>query len=168
VRSDVVDGFILDRGFQVLLTAYPELHRHLDLRALDLRMFEPGALVWRDGEGHVVGDPLRRPKTVVDTATAPIGSVLDKARIALLRMKLVRRDPKMLLRALSVFLLQSSSGSFAHWSAAFNSIHISELRVACSTSSSARLRPATPACRQEEWGKSRASWPRVFPWAACI
>jgi len=98
VRSDIVDGFILDRGFQVLLTAYPELHRHLDLRALDLRMFEPGALVWRDGEGHVVGDPLRRPKTVVDTATAPIGSVLDKARIALLRMKLVRRDPKMLLR----------------------------------------------------------------------
>ncbi len=98
VRSDIVDGFTLDRGFQVLLTAYPELHRHLDMRALDIRMFEPGALVWRAGEGHVVGDPLRRPKTVVETATAPIGSVLDKARIALLRMKLVRRDPKMLLR----------------------------------------------------------------------
>ena len=51
VRSDVVDGFICDRGFQVLLTSYPEIHRHLDLRALDLRAFEPGAIVWRDGKG---------------------------------------------------------------------------------------------------------------------
>ena len=46
VRSDVVDGFVLDRGFQVLLTGYPEIHRHLDIAALDLRAFEPGAPVW--------------------------------------------------------------------------------------------------------------------------
>ena len=45
VRTDVVDGFRLDRGFQVLLTAYPELPTQLDLDALDLRRFEPGALV---------------------------------------------------------------------------------------------------------------------------
>ncbi len=61
VRTDHVDGFLLDRGFQVLLTAYPELPRHLNLAELDLQLFEPGAIVWRDGKGTVVGDPIRRP-----------------------------------------------------------------------------------------------------------
>ncbi|MEJ7562992.1 MAG: FAD-dependent oxidoreductase [Ilumatobacteraceae bacterium] len=48
VRTDLVDGFRLDRGFQVLLTAYPELERQLDVGALDLASFEPGADVWQD------------------------------------------------------------------------------------------------------------------------
>ena len=98
VRSDVVDGFVLDRGFQILLTGYPEIHRHLDLAALDLRPFEPGAVVWREGKGAVVSDPFRRPKETLGTAFAPIGTVLDKARIALLRARLLRTDPKVLLR----------------------------------------------------------------------
>lgn len=98
VRSDVVDGFTCDRGFQVLLTSYPEIHRHLDLAALDLRPFEPGAIVWRNGKASVVGDPLRRPRTVTSTVLAPIGSVFDKARIALLRTKLLRTDARRLLR----------------------------------------------------------------------
>ncbi|MSV85614.1 MAG: FAD-dependent oxidoreductase, partial [Actinobacteria bacterium] len=46
VRTDQIDGFHVDRGFQVLLTAYPELERQLDLDALDLREFDPGALLW--------------------------------------------------------------------------------------------------------------------------
>ena len=46
VRTDLVDGYRLDRGFQVLLTAYPELSAQFDVDALDLRRFEPGALVW--------------------------------------------------------------------------------------------------------------------------
>lgn len=98
VRSDVVDGFILDRGFQVLLTGYPEIYRHLDIPALDLRAFEPGANVWREGKSHIVGDPFRRPKTLASTTFAPIGSVMDKARIALMRAKLKKADPKQLLR----------------------------------------------------------------------
>lgn len=98
VRSDVVDGFVLDRGFQILLTGYPELRNHLDMDALDLRAFEPGALVWRDGKGSIVGDPFRRPATTLSTAVAPVGSVFDKARIALLRARLLRTDPRSLLR----------------------------------------------------------------------
>jgi phytoene dehydrogenase-like protein len=92
VRTDHVDGFLLDRGFQVLLTAYPEVQRRLDLAALDLRAFDPGALVWRGERGHVVGDPFRKPTTAWSTATAPIGSVADKIRIAALRRD-VRRAP---------------------------------------------------------------------------
>ncbi|MEY3925521.1 MAG: hypothetical protein RIQ63_872, partial [Actinomycetota bacterium] len=56
VRTDEVDGFLLDRGFQVMLTAYPELRRQVNLDELDLRAFDPGALVWRNGKGHVVSD----------------------------------------------------------------------------------------------------------------
>ena len=43
VRTDEEQGFLLDRGFQVLLTAYPEAQRTLDYPALDLRKFSPGA-----------------------------------------------------------------------------------------------------------------------------
>jgi phytoene dehydrogenase-like protein len=98
VRTDVVDGFRLDRGFQVLLTAYPEAHRQLDLDALSLRAFDPGALVWTGPGFARVGDPMRRPSTLLDTVRAPIGSVLDKARILALRRRVTRIDPRALLR----------------------------------------------------------------------
>ena len=98
VRSDIVDGFVLDRGFQVLLTGYPEIHRHLDIAALDLKTFEPGALMWRNGKGTVIGDPFRRPGTLASTTFAPIGSPVDKARVALMRARLRRSDPRALLR----------------------------------------------------------------------
>ena len=99
VRTDHVDGYTLDRGFQVALTAYPEMHRQLDMDALDLRAFDPGALVWRDGRGSVVGDPFRRPGALVSTVTAPIGSLFDKARIGLLRHRLRSVHPVRLLQA---------------------------------------------------------------------
>lgn len=97
VRTDLVDGFLLDRGFQVVLTAYPELHRQLDVARLQLRSFEPGALVWHAGRGHVVGDPFRRPRTALSTALAPVGSPLDKLRIARLRRSLRSVHPARLL-----------------------------------------------------------------------
>jgi phytoene dehydrogenase-like protein len=97
VRTDIVDGFQLDRGFQVMLTAYPELQTQVDMRALDLRSFDPGALVWRNGKGHAVSDPFRKPQTLATTAFAPIGSVFDKARIVVLRARVMRRKPAALL-----------------------------------------------------------------------
>jgi hypothetical protein len=98
VRSDHVDGFILDRGFQVALTAYPEMHRQLDMEALDLQAFDPGALVWRNGKGSVVADPFRQPTTTLSTVSAPIGSLFDKARIALLRHRVRGVHPVQLLK----------------------------------------------------------------------
>jgi len=80
-----------------MLTAYPEFKTQVDMRALDLRSFDPGALVWRNGKGHVVSDPFRKPQTLAATAFAPIGSVFDKARIVLLRARVMRRKPSSLL-----------------------------------------------------------------------
>jgi phytoene dehydrogenase-like protein len=84
VATDVVDGFLLDRGFQVHNTAYPEAARMLDHAALDLRPFTPGALIRRGDRLHRVADPRRRPLAAPGTLLAPIGSPLDKIRIALL------------------------------------------------------------------------------------
>lgn len=98
VRTDHVDGFLLDRGFQVLLTAYPEAQRQLDYGALRLRSFEPGALVRRDGRFHTVGDPFRRPTTAPATALAGIGSIGDKLRIAALRRRVRSGNAADLLR----------------------------------------------------------------------
>jgi phytoene dehydrogenase-like protein len=98
VRTDVVDGFRLDRGFQVLLTAYPEMHRQFDLHSLDLRRFEPGALVWNGETTDLVGDPLRRPRTLLQTALAPVGTLGDKARVLGQRIRLQRSKPADLLR----------------------------------------------------------------------
>jgi phytoene dehydrogenase-like protein len=81
VRTDEVEGFLLDRGFQVFLPAYPEAQRCLDYSALDLRAFVPGALIYRGGQLHRVVDPRRRPAMVFSTLAAPIGSWADKWRI---------------------------------------------------------------------------------------
>jgi phytoene dehydrogenase-like protein len=85
VRTDRVDGFLLDRGFQVLLTAYPEARRLLDYRALRLRTFAPGALVWTGGKLHRVSDPFRQPWTLPATLMAPVGTFQDKLSISRLR-----------------------------------------------------------------------------------
>lgn len=98
VRTDVVDGFVVDRGFQVLQTAYPEVRSQLDLHDLDVRSFAPGAMVWRDGRGHIVGDPLRDPRSLLATIRSPVGSIADKLRILALRRDVLRSHPADLLR----------------------------------------------------------------------
>jgi len=81
VRTDTVDGFRLDRGFQILLTAYPEVHRRLDVAALDLREFAPGAVVRTPDGTCAVADPLRRPGAALGTLRAPVGTLADKVRL---------------------------------------------------------------------------------------
>ena len=61
VRSRTVEGFTLDRGFQVLFAAYPAVQRELDLGELDLQYFKPGAAIVRPGQRSILADPLRDP-----------------------------------------------------------------------------------------------------------
>ena len=61
IATDRVDGFLLDRGFQVVNTAYPALPDFVDLASLDLRFFDHAVLV-ADRQGrHLLADPRRRP-----------------------------------------------------------------------------------------------------------
>ena len=90
VRTDLFEGFILNRGFQVLQTAYPEAQRLLDYSALDLKAFAPGALFRIGGRFHAVTDPRRAPRHLLSTLLAPIGTPADRLRMARLSRKLMR------------------------------------------------------------------------------
>src|SRR5438094_2146536 len=87
VRTDVVDGFRLDRGFQVLLTAYPEAQRLLDYAALGLQPFAPGALIRFDGRFHRLVEVRRSPLAGLKSLFSPIGSIADKWRLSSLEAK---------------------------------------------------------------------------------
>ena len=91
VRTDHLDGFLLDRGFQVFLDAYPEAGSLLDKESLDLRAFRPGALVYGASGMQRVMDVFREPRYLMQSALAPIGSLADKLRVARLRWRLMRR-----------------------------------------------------------------------------
>ncbi len=90
MRTDSVDGFRLDRGFQVLLTAYPEAKNVLDYDALNLHAFRAGAMIRKDGRFHRLSDPFRHPSEALSTLFADVGSFADKTRILGLRRDLRR------------------------------------------------------------------------------
>ncbi len=96
VRTDVIDGFRVDRGFQVLLTAYPEASAVLDYAALDLKEFEAGALVRLGGRWEHVGDPTRDLSALFPTLLARVGSLSDKVRVLGLRSAVTRGTPESL------------------------------------------------------------------------
>jgi phytoene dehydrogenase-like protein len=61
VRTDLVDGFRCDRGFQLLNPAYPALQQLVDVDALDLRTFAAGAALAGPNGFAIVADPRRSP-----------------------------------------------------------------------------------------------------------
>jgi phytoene dehydrogenase-like protein len=87
VSTDLVEGFRLDRGFQVLLTAYPEATRLLNYDALQLKNFEPGALVWHNGKFHRFADPVRNPGGAAQFLFDNIVPIADKLNLAKLRAR---------------------------------------------------------------------------------
>lgn len=85
VRTREREGFCLDRGFQVLITAYPAVRRELDLDALDLRRFDPGATIARPGRRSVLADPFRDPTSLLASALNREVTLGDKLRTIALR-----------------------------------------------------------------------------------
>lgn len=85
IRTDLVNGFQLDRGFQVLQTAYPEAQRVLDYSSLRLHPFAPGALVRTSGKFVKMTDPWRRPAEAISTLFNGIGGLGDRFKLAKLR-----------------------------------------------------------------------------------
>lgn len=106
-RTDEVEGFRLDRGFQVLLTAYPEARRTFDYGALDLGDFEPGALVRLNGRFSPVLDPIRRPGSVISAIGSPVMGITDKLRIARMRQELLAASPAEILSRPDVPAIES-------------------------------------------------------------
>ena len=94
IRTDVVDGFVLDRGFQVLLTAYEEVQAQVDVARLDLRAFKPGSLVWSGSKLERVSDPFRDPGGAFASLVASVGTLGDKMKVASMRRRLVASPPE--------------------------------------------------------------------------
>lgn len=85
LTTENVDGFLLDRGFQVLLDSYPEARAVLDYDALQLGRFAPGALVRRgDGFGRVA-DPWRSPLAGIGSLASGVFTIGDALRMLKLR-----------------------------------------------------------------------------------
>ncbi|MFM7033939.1 MAG: NAD(P)/FAD-dependent oxidoreductase [Planctomycetia bacterium] len=91
VATDTVDGFRIDRGFQVYNDAYPEGRRQLDLAALRLGRFEPGALIAEAGRLRRVSDPWRRPLAAIRSVLGGSVGIADGLRTASLRGEVIRR-----------------------------------------------------------------------------
>lgn len=98
LKTDRVEGFLLDHGFQVLQTAYPEAQRILNYRSLALCPFAPGAEVRLGGRFCRVADPLRGPRFALDTLVAPVGSLGDKIRVLRLVHRLCQMNADDLFR----------------------------------------------------------------------
>ncbi|MEF8785582.1 MAG: NAD(P)/FAD-dependent oxidoreductase [Haloarculaceae archaeon] len=92
VRSRTVEGFTLDRGFQVLFTGYPAVQRELDLGALDLRYFTAGATIARPGQRSVLSDPLRDPSALSESLFNREVTLADKLRVLKLRRDLSKQS----------------------------------------------------------------------------
>jgi phytoene dehydrogenase-like protein len=88
IKTDSHEGFLLDRGFQVLLTAYPETQTLLNYTDLKLKKMLPGATVLYDGGSFEIADPFRRPSAAFATLFAPVGTLKDKINTLWLKNKL--------------------------------------------------------------------------------
>ena len=90
VNTDIQEGFLLDRGFQVLLTAYPELPRHLELDQLDLRSFLRGANVWNEESFLEISDPRDSVLGAINAIRTSLLTYRDRAKLIKLVLELRR------------------------------------------------------------------------------
>ena len=86
VRTIHENGYALDLGFQVLLSAYPLANKYLNMDKLELNKLESGALVYASHKSYLIGDPLRNWKVLIPTLMADIGSIWDKLKILKLNL----------------------------------------------------------------------------------
>jgi hypothetical protein len=96
VRTEEVDGLLVDRGFQLLNPSYPEAVRTLDLPALHLRPFAPGVLLAGATDRRLVLDPRRRPSRALRSARAVPGTPVELLRFLGYAARVLRSDPRAL------------------------------------------------------------------------
>ena len=92
VKSDTVQGYQLDHGFQVLLTSYPAAKKYLDLKGLALQELLPGATIFKNEKSQTIGDPLRNLSLLLPTLLASIGNFADKLKILKLNRHLKKKS----------------------------------------------------------------------------
>lgn len=84
MRTDRVEGCVVDRGFQVFNTSYPQVRRRLRLRGLRLRPFTPGFLVHTGRRPLRFADPTRAPGPALRGLAGGLAGPRDLAALAAL------------------------------------------------------------------------------------
>ena len=84
MRTDRVEGCVVDSGFQVFNTAYPQVRRRLPLRELRLRPFTPGFLIHDQGRRMRFADPTRAPRQALSGLSTGLAGPRDLAALAAL------------------------------------------------------------------------------------
>lgn len=97
VRTDVEEGFLLDRGFQVFLTSYPEAKALLDYKALKLSAFRNGALVRVQDGFYSIADPWRAPLEAIKSLITPLATLADKYKLARMRTRILTEPLEQIL-----------------------------------------------------------------------
>lgn len=90
LKTDRIDGFQLDRGFQVLLPAYPETKKVLDYDKLQLQRFQKGSLIYKNGNQIPFYDPENGLTALLKTVVKGPGSLIDKLTLLKLKFTLSR------------------------------------------------------------------------------
>ena len=90
------EGFLFDRGFQVLLNSYPELNHFLDLKKLHLKKFNSGALIYSEDSNRLLVNPLKHPQLILHSLFSDLATVKDKFLI-----------PSLIIKAISVSELRN-------------------------------------------------------------
>lgn len=99
VKSDIVNGYTLDHGFQVLLTSYPAAKKYLDYKRLDLQKLLPGATLFKNGKAQTIGDPLRSLSLLFPTLLSSVGKLSDKIKILKLNALLKKKKLTVIFQA---------------------------------------------------------------------
>jgi protoporphyrinogen oxidase len=106
LKTDIVKGYQLDQGFQVLLSSYNAAKKYLDYNKLELQQLKAGACILNKGNQIFFGDPLRDLKLFLPTLFSNIGSLKDKLKIANLNLKIQKKTIKKIFESAEITTLQ--------------------------------------------------------------
>jgi hypothetical protein len=103
IKTDILHGYQLDHGFQVLLDAYPEALEYFDYKELELQKILPGAILFHKGRSVTIGDPSRYPGFLLSTIFSGVARIKDVYQL----LRLYRDLQKMTDR--EIFLTEEMS-----------------------------------------------------------
>ena len=103
-------GFLLDRGFQVLLNAYSELDYFVDIKSLNLKKFNSGAILFNKVKNQILANPFRNLSQMIPTAFADVATLKDKSLVVKLVLKSLLHKQMQSLKGQSTLVFLENYG----------------------------------------------------------
>jgi phytoene dehydrogenase-like protein len=81
IRTERVGGFMLDRGFHLFFSAYPEIKNFIDVKRLNLKPVYPGTIIRYDGDFNLMCNPGKHFRDMLSTMVASNASWSDLVKM---------------------------------------------------------------------------------------